>query len=159
MEGFNVRYTVYMYINKTNNKKYIGITKLNVKDRWQNGNGYVVNKRFYDDIETYGWDGFEHKIVETNLSKMDAAILEVDLIKKYKTNEEEYGYNINGGLAKYIGDDSTNAANFTLRITPKMKAQLEYIANNEYRTLSNMILYICAKYIEDYERNNDDIAI
>lgn len=159
MDGFNIKYTVYMHINKTNNKKYIGITRLNVRDRWQNGNGYVGNKRFYDDIETYGWDGFEHQIIETNLSKMDAAILEADLIKKYRTNEEEYGYNINNGLTKYIADDSTNTTNFTLRISPKMKAQLEYIANNEYRTITNMILYICAKYIEEYEHNHEDIAI
>lgn len=33
-------YTVYMHVNKANNKTYVGITSQNVQERWQNGLGY-----------------------------------------------------------------------------------------------------------------------
>lgn len=36
----NSTYSVYMHINKTNGKIYVGITKQKVSDRWKNGSTY-----------------------------------------------------------------------------------------------------------------------
>ena len=80
-----------MHTNLTNEKKYIGITRLDPKTRWNNGLGYQQNKKFYKDIQLYGWDGFSHEILKNKLSYLDARELETQLIKKY--NSVEDGYN------------------------------------------------------------------
>ena len=91
-------YYVYIHINKLNNKTYIGITSQNPKVRWNNGYGYFNQKKFYNAILKYGWDNFEHKIIFSGLTKEEAEMKEIELIKVYKSNQQEYGYNIaNGG--------------------------------------------------------------
>lgn len=89
-------YVVYMHVNKTNNKKYIGISS-NVKKRWA-GNG--IN--YYDQvfglaIQKYGWDGFEHIILYDNLTQEQACQYERELIVKYKTMDKAFGYNRSAG--------------------------------------------------------------
>lgn len=87
----NSNYYVYMHISP-NGKKYIGITQDYLK-RWRNGLGYWKNKYFYNAIQKYGWDNFEHIIVAENLTQDEAEIMEIELIAKYKSNQREYGYN------------------------------------------------------------------
>lgn len=84
-------YIVYIHTNLTNQKKYIGITRLDPKTRWNNGLGYQQNKKFYKDIQLYGWNGFSHDIVKNNLSYLEARELETRLIKQY--NSVKDGYN------------------------------------------------------------------
>lgn len=86
-------YTVYMHINKINGKKYIGITQQNVKKRWQNGYGYINNPHFYLAIKKYGWGNFYHIILFDNLYAEQAYVIEAELIRKYKTQDDNYGYN------------------------------------------------------------------
>ena len=90
-------YTVYMHKNKTNGKVYIGITGQNPKIRWNNGIGY--RKTYFSNaIKKYGWDGFEHIILYSGLTKEEACKKEIELIEKYHSNDKEHGYNIaNGG--------------------------------------------------------------
>ena len=96
-------YCVYMHINKINNKKYIGITCQDVNDRWKNGYGYRKDQSvFFNAINLYGWDNFEHIVVRDNLSLEEANKIEMDLIALYKTNciryrNPEYGYNMTDG--------------------------------------------------------------
>lgn len=91
-------YTVYMHKNKINNKVYIGITGRTVEERWANGNGYYRNKHFYSAIQKYGWnDGFEHIIIAKNLSLEEAYKMEVELIKKYDSTNQNKGYNQDNG--------------------------------------------------------------
>lgn len=93
-------YSVYIHTNKTNGKRYIGITGRNPKLRWSNGKGYRHNQYFNNAIMKYGWDGFEHEVVYENVCFDIACELEKELIKKYKSNQREYGYNIEGGGSK-----------------------------------------------------------
>lgn len=93
-------YTVYMHVNKINDKKYIGITKMSVNKRWgHEGSGYKNNKQpaFYRAIQKYGWDNFQHIILYENLSQDQACHIEVQLIKEYKTQDKNFGYNIQPG--------------------------------------------------------------
>ena len=87
------RYTVYMHENKINRKKYVGCTIQNPEHRWANGKGYS-NKFFNEDIIKYGWDNFEHIILETGLCREDAMKKEEFYIQKYNTTNPKYGYNI-----------------------------------------------------------------
>ena len=86
-------YTVYVHVNKTNGKKYVGITKQSTKTRWQYGNGYKSCTHFGRSIKKYGWNNFEHIIYAKNLTKEDACELEVKLIAKFQSTNPEFGYN------------------------------------------------------------------
>ena len=95
-------YVVYMHINTINNKKYIGITGQNPPSkRWCSSTGsYNSNRYFYNAIKKYKWKNFKHEIILQNLTKQEAEIFEIELIKFYKTTNSKHGYNLaNGGEA------------------------------------------------------------
>lgn len=84
-----------------NGKKYIGITKLTVENRWRSGKGYKNQDLMYRAINKYGWDNIKHEVLFDNLTKEEAEQREIELIAKYKTNNKKFGYNIeNGGNCK-----------------------------------------------------------
>lgn len=94
----NRDYYVYMHKNKINGKVYIGITGQTPKERWgKNGNGYKGSTHFYNAIQKYGWDNFEHIILKSGITKEDAEKIEVELIKKYNSADRDYGYNMQLG--------------------------------------------------------------
>ena len=92
------KYYVYMHNNKVNNKKYIGITcREKPEYRWgKNGNSYR-GQVFKTAIDKYGWNNFDHLILFEGLSAEEAYEKEKELIKKYKSNQKEYGYNLSVG--------------------------------------------------------------
>ena len=91
-------YSVYCHTNKINNKKYIGITNQKPSRRWgKDGYGYHVQLKFWRAIQKYGWDNFEHEILYKNLSSDDAEKLEIELIAKYDTTNNKFGYNVSIG--------------------------------------------------------------
>lgn len=94
-------YTVYQHKNKINGKIYFGITSRTPSERWgKNGSHYKTTPHFYSAIQKYGWDNFEHNILYQNLTKEEACEIEKSLIKKYKTQNRKFGYNIlEGGQA------------------------------------------------------------
>lgn len=92
-------YNVYMHRLKKDNRVYIGITKQNLEKRWQRGLGYVHSTNFYNAIQKYGWENFDHIVLFENLSKKEAEQKEMELIKLYNSNDERYGFNMtNGGF-------------------------------------------------------------
>ena len=97
-------YTVYVHINKINEKKYVGITKQKPENRWGiNGCNYKKSPHLISAIKKYGWDNFEHKILAERLSKEEACNMEIVLIKEWKLQDRQYGYNIlKGGEAPSI---------------------------------------------------------
>lgn len=112
-EIYNGEYCVYVHISKTTGKKYIGRTK-NVKNRWT-CSGYKTCTKFYKAIQQYGWKDFEHEIVASNLTRKEADNFEDLLIKKFRTNEEEFGYNTTGGGQSWSGVENPNYGKHTLR--------------------------------------------
>lgn len=101
---------VYMHENRINGKKYIGITSQKPTKRWQNGKHYDGNAHFYAAICKYGWDGFRHDILYTELTQEEAERLEVELIKKYQTQDPAKGYNLADGGAARTGWHHTEEA-------------------------------------------------
>lgn len=90
-------YTVYIHRNKLNHKVYVGQTSQKPEKRWGNGRGYISSSKFYNAILKYGWDNFEHIIIANNLTLEQANELEIQLIKQYKAQDDEYGYNLDSG--------------------------------------------------------------
>lgn len=90
-------YTVYLHISPSG-KRYVGITHLKPEHRYgKNGNGYKRCSFFYKAIQKYGWNNFEHIIIAHNLTKEQACEMEQNLIAKYKSNDENFGYNCSLG--------------------------------------------------------------
>lgn len=92
------QYYVYCHLNKINNKRYIGLTReANPSDRWgANGINYKNCPCFYNAIQKYGWNNFEHLILKENLSEEDAEYWEKYYIKTYNTVSPN-GYNLTYG--------------------------------------------------------------
>lgn len=99
MEIYNDTYCVYAHINKTNNKIYIGQTCQKPEYRWNRGKNYKECPYFYNAIEKYGWDGFEHRIIASNLTKNEADNFEKLLIQNLNTMNPSIGYNLRAGGA------------------------------------------------------------
>ena len=89
-------YTVYVHIC-SEGKRYYGATKLNVKKRWRNGEGYRNHPRFWEAIKKYGWNNFQHVIVAKGLTEDEAYWLEKELIKAWDTTNPTKGYNMGKG--------------------------------------------------------------
>lgn len=89
------RYTVYMHTSPSG-KRYIGITSTSVEKRWSNGNGYST-QMFYRAIQKYGWENFQHEILFEGLTKEEAEQKEIELIAYYKSDNSDYGYNVEHG--------------------------------------------------------------
>ena len=89
-------YIIYCHLNKTNGKRYIGQTKQSINKRWgKNGSEYLKksNDHFINAIKKYGWDGFEHIILYTNLSKDEANEKEIEMIALFNSDNPNFGYN------------------------------------------------------------------
>lgn len=93
-------WTLYRHISPSG-KSYIGITGVQPKKRWQNGNGYKGCRYFEFAIKKYGWESIIHEILLTDLTEDEANEKEQYYIKLFRTNDERYGYNLaEGGSAK-----------------------------------------------------------
>lgn len=94
------QYCVYCHKNKINGKCYIGQTKHQdnlVIRTGSDGRGYFHNKYFKRAIQKYGWDNFEHYIIQGNLTKEEADELEKLNILAFNTTNSNFGYNIDKG--------------------------------------------------------------
>ena len=93
-------YTVYKHTSPSG-KVYIGITSTSTAKRWNEGNGYKRHPYFYNAIKKYGWDNIKHEILFENLTKSMAIQKEIELIKKYHSNDRKFGYNATTGGESY----------------------------------------------------------
>lgn len=100
-------YTIYIHKNKLNNKVYVGQTKQKPEYRWNHGKGYNTCPAFYQAISKYGWENFEHIILETGLSKEEADVKEQFYIEFYDSTNKLKGYNIQfGGNSHQVTEES-----------------------------------------------------
>lgn len=89
-----------------NGKRYVGITRQSVQDRWRSGKGYSRCTYFYRAIKKYGWEGFDHEIFASCLTEEEAQHMEQLLIKELQTQDPEFGYNIaDGGSVTRISEE------------------------------------------------------
>lgn len=87
------KYTVYCHRNKINGFEYIGMTGRDVKVRWSGrAIRYINCKLFQEALALYGWDGFEHLVLFSGLTKEEAKNKETELI--LRNIEKGISYNI-----------------------------------------------------------------
>lgn len=92
------KYIVYKHTNKINKKIYIGITSRKPEERWgKNGENYYSSPHFMSAIKKFGWENFEHEILFENLTEEEACDKEIEMIKKFNSNDPLYGYNCTTG--------------------------------------------------------------
>ena len=90
-------YIVYKHTSPSG-KVYVGITSRSPEARWgKDGVEYKANKHFWNAIQKYGWDSFDHEIVCTDLNYVDACEKEKELIAKYNCMNPAFGYNQTSG--------------------------------------------------------------
>ena len=94
---------VYVHVFP-NGKMYFGITSQLPHQRWgENGVGYKNQPILWRAIQKYGWENIEHIILYDNISYIEAQLKEQCLIKKYGTNEPDFGYNLTLGGEGVLG--------------------------------------------------------
>ena len=98
---------IYLITNNINNKKYVGQTIRSFHDRireYKKGfsNGYLNNA-----FNKYGWDNFEFSIIDTATSLKELNEKEIKYIQQYKSNQKEFGYNIESGGGNAIPNTET----------------------------------------------------
>jgi group I intron endonuclease len=102
----NENYKVYKHTTPSN-KVYIGITKLDVNQRWKNGNGYKGNQYFTRAISKYGWENIKHDVLYDGFTKGQAEKKEIERISLYKSDNSKFGYNIQHGGNVNCVDEET----------------------------------------------------
>lgn len=126
-------YCIYCHTNKINGKKYIGQTKDYFK-RCQPAN-YKGCTKFYNTILKYGWDNFDHGLLEENLTLQEANEKEEYYIKFFQSIER--GYNIkSGGLNNIYSEES------------KRKMSEKCLTKRKIVCIETNIVYPSAKEIE-----------
>lgn len=95
---------IYAHINKINGKVYIGQTTRTLYERWANGKGYSSCTKFQNAILKYGWNNFDHIILECGLNEDELNNKEKYWINKYNSISE--GYNIDlGGNSHHFSEE------------------------------------------------------
>lgn len=154
-------YTVYRH-TAPNGKMYVGITKHNVKRRWDCGRGYRKQPLFFNAINKYGWENFKHEILLEGLTKEQACLAEQIFIFYWGLNNRDNGYNLESG-----GIKNTKLSEETKREISKKQvgrkaseetkkrmsqAQKEVWANEEYKKFMSSIRQ-GRKFSEEHKRN------
>lgn len=117
-------YKLYMHVNKTNGKVYIGQTKKSYLSRWRNGKGYGGCPMFAKAIKKYGWhEGFEHIPLIEGLFKSEADYFERFFIEFFDSQNLEFGYNLTAG-----GDE--NPMDCPELVAKKTESLKQYYENN-----------------------------
>jgi hypothetical protein len=113
---------IYIHKNKINGKCYVGQTTTNPKFRWgKNGVKYKNQDKFYNAIQKYGWNNFEHIILPTvykTKETLDKA--EIDLIKDLDSVDN--GYNVSLGGKSPV---------FTQETRDKLSKKLKGVGNKK----------------------------
>lgn len=138
---------IYKHTNKINGKCYIGQTcRKNPNERWNNGKGYN-GTIFAKAIKKYGWDNFEHEIIEDGiLSEEEANEREMYWIEYYNSYagvSGGNGYNMTRG-----GDDRADKGRPVYQInieTLKIIKEFPSALNAQRETEAKCVYACCSR--------------
>jgi len=89
---------IYIHVNKTNGKCYVGQSR-NPNKRWRSKlSAYLNNPHLYRALKKDGWDGFDHQIVfQQESTQEELNNLEQLWITALNTRDSRFGYNLKAG--------------------------------------------------------------
>ena len=99
-------YFVYAHINKINRKVYVGISH-DPLSRWGKNGRLYKGSLFGKAIEKYGWNNFEHIILEGDVTLKQAQALDAKAPNGYNLTdggEGTQGYHLDEETKKRIGE-------------------------------------------------------
>jgi len=99
------RWTIYCHTHVESGRRYIGLTSRTMERRWSD-HCYAAKRNakggrwhFPNAIRKYGPEAFSHEIIRVFDNLEDANIAEESLIKRWKTRDPKFGFNVSkGGL-------------------------------------------------------------
>lgn len=119
------KWVVYVHTLILDGRKYIGQTN-DIKARWK-PSAYKTCVKFYNAIQTYGWENFTHKILYSDLTLEEANEIEERLIKEYDTVNN--GFNLDsGGLNHLHSQDTKDKMSKTRKGVPKSEEHKKAIS-------------------------------
>lgn len=134
-------YKLYMHLNKTNGKVYIGQTKTSYFSRWRNGRAYGGCPMFAKAIKKYGWhEGFEHIPLIEGLFKSEADYFERFFIEFFDSQNPEFGYNLTAGGDECPMDNPVNKEKHSKAI--KKRSENVRWRTNVFNALSKKVVCI-----------------
>lgn len=103
---------IYKIKNKINNKIYIGQTVRSINKRiYEYKSAYKYdrfnNKHLGNAFRKYGWNNFEFNIIDTAVTIEELNEKEIKYILQYKSDNKEFGYNIESGGRNSIPSTET----------------------------------------------------
>lgn len=107
-------YTIYVHTCRLNGKRYVGWTSLSIEERWQEHIGDTrressAHRLFKQALVKYGVIEWDHEVLETCSSEIEAQLAESKWIASLKTNalrEGHVGYNMTDGGEGHCGPHS-----------------------------------------------------
>jgi group I intron endonuclease len=126
-------FTIYCHTNKVNGKRYVGQTVSSMEFRWKDhlrsANRNEGVRLFGRALRKYGADAFEHEVLETVETQVEADVAEAKWIAQLQSRAPK-GYNLagGGGGPGYHHDDSKRligeaASKQWLVMTPEQQAK------------------------------------
>lgn len=127
MEEPKRSYKVYCWTNRINGKRYVGLTcQPMYKRAGAHMHHYEKSPYFWSAIQKYDEDAFECRILVSNLTLQEAEQKERNYIKRYRSANHQYGYNIEKGGAhsqtEATLDRQRRRTKEALTNSPKMQA-------------------------------------
>ncbi len=117
---------IYKHTLRQTGQVYIGQTN-NIATRWK-PSAYKNCTKFYNAIQHYGWNNFDHEILASNLTLAEANELETKYIIQYDSINK--GFNLStGGDAKLASQETKVKMSNTRKGVPKTEAHKQAISN------------------------------
>ena len=91
-----VEYKIYLLKCRATGKSYVGVTSMSLEERWHDGQGYKNQPIIYNDICEYGWNNFEHSLIDIAFTYKESREKERFYIKPMNSLFPN-GYNIISG--------------------------------------------------------------
>lgn len=148
-------FLIYCHKNKVNGKRYIGLTSYvdNPNKRWRDGKAYKNDhhRLFAGAIAKYGWDNFEHEILENNILDLKTANEReqywIAFYHTYVGDPDCWGYNgsVGGdGSGGHIVSDAERELHRRVKLGTKVsddtKAKMSATRKGKPRPMSDKVL-------------------